>query len=74
MADPPFWIRYAPERIVWDGRQLYYNEQAAGQVLDAPVAALDGQTNAQSLAGFGLAYAGAVTPAGATALTGLRGA
>ena len=28
-VDPvtPFWIRYAPEQIVWDGEQLYYDQQ-----------------------------------------------
>ena len=71
--DPPFWIWYAPEQITWNGRQLYYPQQAADFVLDAPVSGLAGLTNAETSAQFGLAYAGAVLPAGATTVAGLTG-
>lgn len=73
-GDPIFWTWFAPEQITWDGRQLYYNEQSPGYVVHGTgMAALDGKTNAVLARDFGLAIAGAITPADAVAIPGLTG-
>jgi VCBS repeat-containing protein len=69
----PFYTWFAPESITWDGRQLFYAEQAPGQVVHAPVSEIDGKTNAELTATLGLAYAGAIMPADASAVVGLTG-
>lgn len=62
-----FWTQFTPERILWDGQQIYYDVQAANQVITSPLPGFGGKTNAQLMATFGQAYAGAVMPAGAVA-------
>ena len=61
------WKRFLADQILYNGHQLYFNDQAAGFVVTGTgIANYDGLTNVQLLSAYGITTRGTIAPTTAT--------
>jgi hypothetical protein len=68
------WALFAPNQILLNGQQLFFNNQLPGTVISGTgVPFLDGQTNAQLYAQYMIAIGGEPAPQTVTTVSGITG-